>query len=190
MMNQNIMNPSFTLDRTIFYDQQLYFRKQNKEFGHYLSISLPKNPIDQLRHEICQHYKVELKHRDESHLTLITPFEYEHHLKPYLEPATLEALAQDYLPLPLDFEVMGIGCVTKDKESYISFFILIKEKRIFNFRSSIKSELENINKEKTNFNPFDYYPHITIGFNHHDLHKERDGIIKDASSLIENIILT
>lgn len=182
--------PSFNLDRAIFYEHQFYFHQENKPLGYYLSITLPKEPIAQLRKSICEHYKVDLKHRDEAHITVISPFEYEHYLQPHISPTKLLELAQEHLRLPLGFEIIGMGCVTKRQKNLISFFVLINAPLLFSFRDRLLESLKQKTKKSINFSPSDYYPHITIGFNHRDLHKERDDIIKDRSSIISNLILT
>ncbi|MGE3610362.1 MAG: hypothetical protein AB7I27_12300 [Bacteriovoracaceae bacterium] len=127
--------------------------------------------------------------KGEAHVTTITPPEYNNQLKPYVSYEEISRIAQDHDIQSSDLRILGIGSGKKlfKGEMGETFFIIVESKRLLQIRNAIYQEyLKNngpVNGPNA-FNPNRFYPHITIGFTHDDIH-ENDGLIKDVQHSLD-----
>jgi hypothetical protein len=157
-----------------YHELQAYFKsqKQNRlkleDKGTYLGITIPHEFVLPLRSQIETKYGLTLKHRNEAHVTVISPPE----LKK-LEPLYSK---QDLLSKPYEFDDLEAVCVGKYEDvediSKKTFFVVIRSDKLKEYRQSIPELRDSL-----------FHPHITVGFTDHDLYPEQ-GAIKDASTCI------
>lgn len=155
-------------------------KKENKS---YLAMELPYAPFEKLRHEVEQSQHVSLQHRGEAHITIVTPPEYKKiHKK--LSMKEIDALAAEMglQKSPYKLLCVGKGSV-KDQSTY---YAVVESDRLFQIRRAIQMLYTSKGGKAEDFNPEAFYPHVTLGFTHKDLHAE-DGVVKDASSCIYSL---
>lgn len=162
---------------------------QPNQWGSWLQQNLPYDPARQLTAQIENIYQVKLKSRGEAHITVITPIEYWNVLKP--SGLTMEDINKIAVKMKIQqakFQVLclGRGSAQIENNSEQTYFIVVRSQDLFNIRREVQKLFVSKGGNETQFNPSQYYPHITLGFTKRDLH-ESDGIIKDERSCIRNI---
>lgn len=156
------------------HELQAHFRSQKKnqlkleDKGNYLGITIPHEFIIPLRSRIESKFGLTLKHRNEAHITVISPPELEK-LEPFYSKP-------DLIAKPYDFDDLEAVCIGKyedvEDNSKKTFFVVIRSDKLNEYRQLIPELKDSL-----------YHPHITIGFTDHDIYPEQ-GAIKDASTCI------
>lgn len=159
-------------------------KTQFESHPDWLALNLNPAGYIKLLQKIKTKRNLELKSRGEAHITLLTPPEFksfqgqipmseiEAATKPILEKATFEVLC------------LGSGKLKSQtpeaQATFETFFVVVQSKDLLEIRKVIYGLAQKHNVAK-NFNPEDYYPHVTIGFTVRDLH-QADGVIKDKGT--------
>jgi len=156
----------------------------------YLAMNLNAQGLDSVRRSIEQRTQTSLKHRGEAHITVITPVEFDKYFRPlkgageFMNERALELGIQR-----LPFEIVCIGQGQKAEMS--TFYYVVKSQDLLNLRNQIAKELfeqlpHNVETQmlKESWKKEVFYPHITLGFTHRDLHFE-EGVTKDSGSCIK-----
>lgn len=155
-----------------------------------LALNVEYQDVKRLRSEISKIIGRELAFfkgwdkQGEAHVTTITPPEYNFQLKPYVSPEAINRIAQDFDIQSADVSVLGIGSGKKlfKGEMGETFFIIVRSNKLLQIRQAIYQEYLKNKGPVSGPNAFDpnrFYPHITVGFTHEDIH-ENDGLIKDV----------
>lgn len=156
---------------------------ESKKEKSYLSLDLPFTPFEKMRHEVEKNQNLQLQHRGEAHITVISPVEFAK-LKKKVSMKEINALA-DQMELsksPYHLLCVGKGVVKEDA----TYFAVLESDRLFQIRKAVHVLYTTKGGKADDFNPEQYYPHVTLGFTKKDLHLE-DGVIKDASSCIYSL---
>ncbi len=163
---------------------------QSGPFDSYLAMNLPFSPVKELYQKIQALDGVSLKSRGEAHITVVTPVEYWSILKPH--NITIEQINQiaDLMKIQnskFDPLCVGRGSVILSGKEENTYFIVVQSNDLVNIRREIQALLVQMGGGATEFNPENFYPHITIGFTSRDLH-ESDGIIKNTRLCVHSLI--
>ncbi len=167
------------------------YKNENVSFliyDNYLTMNINYDPIKKLLVQLNDQSKIPLKNRGESHITVVTPIEYDNVLNKYISIHEINAIAARVKIQKTPFEVVCIGkgsVKIRDKEES-TFYIVIKSPGLLNIRNEIHKLFVKKGGANEAFNPDNYHPHITLGFTNRDLH-ESDGIIKDKKSCVAEI---
>lgn len=152
----------------------------DKHAKSYLSLDLPYAPFEKMRQEVERSEQLQLLHRGEAHITVLTPPEF-NQMKKRLNMKEIEILA-DKMNLQksaYDSYCIGKGISQGDR----TYFVVIQSEDLFKIRKAIHALYVSKGGDTKDFNPELYHPHVTLGFTKRDLHLQ-DGVTKDASSCI------
>lgn len=138
---------------------------------HYWSLPVDHVKIQKIRLALEKRLGHSLKHRNESHITLITPPEWaqlQSHPSNANNPAAWPEKINNYQVL----------CLAESKISpqQVTYYLVIRLEDAQAWR-------EHMFKQK-NLRPPAYFPHITVGFINQDLHL-KDGVRKDQSQCLK-----
>jgi hypothetical protein len=128
-----------------------------------------------------------LRDRGEAHITVVTPPE-EQVLRARLSGSEiLAALGTDSIQQE-SFKVtcLGHGLVQAGHEKQETFYAVIYAPGLVARRAHLAAAFRAAGGSEGGFDPAHFYPHITVGFTHGDLH-EQDGVVKDRDSCIGEI---
>lgn len=175
--------PTVTVDQSIY--QEMAPIDDASPDAYYFAQKIPFSPIDQLRTELEELTEQRLKHRGEAHITVITPPEYRQVLSEFLTMQEIHHLAYAFglQDSPFHIACLGRG-VLRNKNEEIekkTYFLLIESPRLIEFREKIQIIYEQRGGVPGGFLAHQYFPHITVGFTHRDLH-ESDGVIKNPKT--------
>jgi 2'-5' RNA ligase len=149
-----------------------------------MSINFP--PVQELYLDFKRSYRKKLKNRGEAHVTTITPVEYFQVLKDKVSIEEINDIALDHRIQESDLNIICLG--SGHKGNLDTFFVVVESQNLLKIRKAVDELFEARGGNPRAFSPEDFYPHITLGFNKRDLH-ESDGVIKDGSSCIYNIVV-
>jgi 2'-5' RNA ligase len=152
--------------------------------SNYLAMPLPFPPMKKLYEELVKRSPVKLLSRGESHVTVLTPPEFDE-LKSKLSMADINAIATKNLiqETKLTPVCLGQGRGMLDGKEEQAFFVVIEASGLVKVRRAIADAFRARGGSRESFNPDHFYPHITVGFTKADLH-EQNGVIKDAASCL------
>lgn len=164
------------------YKPTLFF-SHAKEASPYLAINVFHYPVFLLKKQVEERFSMTLLDRgDEAHITVITPPEY-NKLKSHLSMEEIENIAGNIQSISFEALCIGRGERTINGIMEQTYFIVIKSPALLALRQKIKSIFIAKRGNEGDFNPQEYFPHITLGFTKRDLHVS-DGIVKDENSCI------
>lgn len=154
-----------------------------------LAMNIPYSPIKKIRSKINKELKLKLifnktwKILGEAHITVITPPEY-NSIQKYISISEINNIARINRIQSSDLQVLGIGSA-KNSESE-TFFVLVRSRNLIKIREEVFQFIKRKNKNFTYsvFDPYWYFPHITVGFTKKDLH-ESDGVLKSAKKTFD-----
>ncbi len=146
----------------------------------YLSVELPYAAFEKIRKDLEASLGKKLEHRSEAHITVITPSEMEV-LRRKVSAKEIQVLADrmDLQKSPYRLLCVGKGEVGNEA----TYYVVIESDRLFQIRKAFHLLYTSKGGQAEDFNPDQFYPHVTLGFTQKDLHWE-DGVLKDASSCI------
>lgn len=149
----------------------------------YVAMNIDFTTIEPLRQELEQRYGVVLKSRNEAHITLISPPEMKV-LRTRLTTKAINGIVKNKIQ-SAKFEVIcvGKGEILQNDTTLATYFLVVRSEELMTLRLAILEAFMNKGGQADQFVARKYYPHITIGFTHRDLHEE-DGILKDERSCI------
>lgn len=151
----------------------------------YLSVDLPLSRYEKIRHTLEAKFAQPLKHRGEAHITLITPPEYKI-LQSQISFDELYKTAEEMniFSTPPEPLCIGEGAATKHPELGKTYYVVVASKKFLEFRQKVEGLFVARGGKKGAFQATLFYPHITLGFTHRDLHLE-DGVIKDLTTCLK-----
>ncbi len=183
---------SLTLSSNVFKSAELKFEAHHGPgaFDNYLSMKIPYEPVYRLSSFLGLIYPLKLKTRNEAHITVITPVEYDEILKAHIKIEEIDAIAQQLNIQYSLFEVLclGRGRAQVNNKTEETFYIVIKSGDLLKIRVAIYNLLKKRGGDPKWFSPQNYYPHITVAFSLRDLHQS-DGVIKDEKSCYKSLSL-
>ncbi|MCX7120905.1 MAG: hypothetical protein NTZ67_03920 [Gammaproteobacteria bacterium] len=155
---------------------------------YWLGMNVDNNAISVIRKKFeAQHPELVLKNRADSHITLITPPEYQTILKPYLSPETIDNIAISAHIQRSHFKVIciGRGIAYDDNKQLQTYFLVVDSPDLIQVRKKIFNTYVKSGGDPSRFDPWHFMPHITIAYTDRDLF-EHDGVYKQKNSCIEN----
>jgi 2'-5' RNA ligase len=167
------------LSRFVLETDKIKFSPQK----NYLMLVVPFEPIHVVREQLDARLGLELKHRGEAHITVLTPPELQS-FGGKISMADINLIAEKSVIQTSRYQAECIGQGSKSKMKV--FFVVVKSPALIEVRKKIAALFVKRGGVATAFDPDHFYPHITIGFTDQDLH-EADGVIKDKSSCIADI---
>lgn len=184
---------SYLLSRGIFETKSIPYlpHRGTGAFDSYVTIELPYAPAKALRESVEKQTGVTLKNRGEAHITVITPPEYFETLRQYLMIEELDRMAisvslQSARFMPV---CLGRASATLNDNRESTYYVVLHAPEIVRFRLSVFKSFIKRGGDGSRFDPFAFYPHITLGFTSRDLH-ETDGVKKGHNSCVAGIRLT
>ena len=175
-----------TIDKKsdIYKNQGFIVHNASGKYGSYLQMNIYYPPVKKLFEDIDADLGQSLNKknaRTEAHITVITPVEY----RDILEPAglTISKINQIALNMNIqqsDFEVVCLGKAEKYEKT--TSFLVVDSEDLFNLRRAIFREYTKLGGKPSQWDPELFYPHITVGYSHRDLHLDSDGIYKGYNS--------
>lgn len=147
----------------------------------YVSLDLPYTAYEKLRSAVEVQESLELKHRGEAHLTLITPPEMKALKQKLSEKEIIQFLqTQNIEKLSYKPTCVGKSQVNSQMRTY---YVIVDSEKAYEIRHRLHNLFTSRGGNPASFDPEEFYPHVTLGFTDRDLHIE-DGIKKDASTCI------
>lgn len=159
------------------------------EFDSYLTMNLPYGPMPELVKQIETREQVSLKTRGEAHITVVTPVEFWHQLKPYgISMKQIDQIAKDFKIQSSPFQIicLGRGEAVLAGQPQQTYYVVVKSEALLAIRKNVQELVQDTDSA---FKAESFYSHITIGYTERDLH-ESDGILKDSNTCIADIELT
>lgn len=83
---------------------------------------------------------------------------------------------------------LGQGNAVLENKTESTFFLVVQSEDLIKIRSAIQKLFVKRGGSAKEFDPYHYYPHITLGFTKVDLH-EHQGVIKSSKSCVRAIKL-
>jgi 2'-5' RNA ligase len=151
----------------------------------YLGMDLNHEAFSRVREDVEKKIERKLLHRDESHITVITPPEFTEVLSKHLTMKDIESLAAKMKLQEAAFKptCIGRGQTLIDGKQEQTYYVVVHADRLFHIRRAIRDLYVKKGGQAKRFEPDAFYPHITLGFTKRDLHLQ-DGVIKDESSCV------
>lgn len=157
-----------------------------------LALNVHYKDVQSLRANISKSIHRQLKFlqswdaNGEAHVTTITPPE-AGVLTRFIPEKKINQIARDLKIQESDIEILGIGSGKKKfgNETGETFFIIVKSRNLLLIREKILEAYLKAGGPANNFKPKYFYPHVTIGYTHSDIH-EQDGLIKDVQHSLDS----
>lgn len=174
------MSTPLTLSSNIYHSPKLVCGYSQHTQCHYLALQLPFEPINILRQQLENQLKRPLKHRQEAHITVLSPTEYQA-IQSQISINDLYTIIQPLEYAESWFEVICLGRSKAQLDNFEAdtFYLVIQSLLLTQLRQQIFLAIKKKDEKENTFHPFNYYPHITVGFSHQDLHPENHFITKD-----------
>jgi len=147
---------------------------------NFLSLNTPYEPILELRKSIKAHlgFENELNFsraifpQGEAHVTVITPPDF-NVLSQHLTIQDIESIALVENIQSSDLEILGIGSGKQSvaNEERETFFLIVESAKLRRIRLLIYKLFIARGGDPKAWDPAWFFPHITIGFTHGDLHE-------------------
>lgn len=154
------------------------------KFDSYLQMNINFDPLKKLYLDLDRDLGNSLNKknaRTEAHITVITPVEYRNILEPAgISIDKINEIAEKMKIQRSEFEVICLGKAENFEKS--TYFLVIESEDLFNIRRAIFQEYVKYGGKPSRWDPELYYPHITVGYTHRDLHLEIDGVFKGLNS--------
>lgn len=161
-----------------------------------LAVNIEYPPIIKTRETISRFIGKKLtffpgwKPTGEAHITTISPPNFDMFgpkLSKYLSEEDIDQIGVDYRIQEADIKIRGIGSLTGmvapckgcDKVESEVYFFIVESEKLFEIREAVLQKFIERGGSKDDFDPDDFYPHITIGYTVGDIHDQP----KDMTSL-------
>ena len=175
----------FNLDSTVYENSSLEFTPHvgSGNFSNYIAMNVNYAPVKSLYESLQKQLNVTLKSRGEAHVTVITPVEYFKVLKSKISIEELNHLAKKEKLQESKFKVICLGRGEKKEEDQkiATYFLVVSSQELLDYREKVEELFLKRGGHPQSFKSSHYFPHVTVGFTHRDLH-ESDGVIKDVNS--------
>lgn len=178
------------LSGQIYDNQQLPFIAHHGtgRFGRYLTMTIAYPPMKALFEQFSSQYQQTLKSRGEAHITVVTPVEYDQLLRAKLNIKQLDEIALKANIQHARFKVVCLGRGQANVNGIIesTYYVVLNSDDLVDIRRQIQQLYIKNGGLAKDFEPTHFYPHITLGFSHRDLHQS-DGVRKDKTSCFSDL---
>lgn len=148
---------------------------------NWLGMNIEYRPIEQIRKQIEQISGATLLNRNEAHITVVTPVEYDA-MKEKLSITAINKIAEKMEIQKSHWKPICVGSFTDPKiKNNKTYFIVVESNSLLEIRREIYQQYLAAGGSAGSFIPHHYYPHITIGYVEKDIY-ESDGAIKDTQT--------
>lgn len=180
-----------SIESTVFLGESVPFLKFEgpAEFDNYLAMNLPFKPVEELFRQLNIRLRRPLLSRGEAHITVITPLEFWNILRPQgITMTEINQVAANFKIQNARFDILCLGQGTAKLEGKIesTFFIVVSSEDLLELRKQIQILFIRKGGSLAEFDPYNYYPHITVGYTKRDLHLH-DGVAKDSKLCISQV---
>lgn len=161
------------------------------EFDTWMQMTLPYPPMADLLNQVRRWEGIPLRNRGEAHITVVTPVEFWNALKPHgITVQAMDELAREMNIQASRFDVLclGRGAVKIHGKLEKTYYVVVRSDDLIRIRKKIQELLVSQGGKPEDFEPLNYFPHITLGFTKRDLY-ESDGVKKDIQSCVHEIVL-
>lgn len=178
--------PSFELEPVHGAEMPFISHEGPGKFSNYLVLNLPYSPIKKIALKVEKTFDLSLISRGEAHITVLTSPEYEV-IGKKLSMSEINKMFKETLQ-KTRFEALclGSGKTLLSGEKASTFYVVVRSNDLLQARKIIYEKYISKGGDKMSFDPLEYYPHITVGFTHKDLHINH-GVIKDVRSCVANL---
>lgn len=176
---------NFSVSSKAFTPVPFIAHSEAKPMKSYIAMNLSYPVFSDARKDLEKHLGQNLLHRDEAHITVITPPEYDKVLKKRIGIQELNSLAEKR---NLQQTAFKISCVGKgngqvDGATQSTYYLVVDSEGLLAYRKEVQKLYISRGGRALDFNPDLFFPHVTLGFTKRDLHLE-DGVTKDANTCI------
>lgn len=165
---------------SIPYSEENLKKAERGPASTYLSLDLPFASFEKLRKEVENRENISLRHRGEAHITVITPPEMTRLYKKITQKE-VQRLADEMGLAQSPYKLLCVGKGSVKENS--TYYVVVQSDRLFEIRRAVQSLYISKGGKAQDFLAEVYYPHVTLGYTHRDLHFE-EGVTKDASTCI------
>jgi hypothetical protein len=158
---------------------------ENKPMKSYVAMNLSYEPYAEIRKSLEKNIGQTLQFRDEAHITVITPPEYDKILKKRIGIQELNSLAEkrSLQASPIKLLCVGKGSASLEGITQSTYYAVVDSESLYSFRKEVQKLYVSRGGRALDFNPELFFAHVTLGFTKRDLHLE-DGVTKDATTCI------
>lgn len=159
------------------------------QFDNYLAMNLPLEPVADLFKQIIVKEKRPMTSRGETHITVITPIEYWNILRPRrISIKEISALARrmKIQNSKIEISCLGVGKAKIGNMEEKTYYVVVESQDLISIRQEIQKLVVARGGLVSDFDPYNFHPHITVGFTLRDLH-ESDGVIKNINSCLSSL---
>lgn len=157
-------------------------------FDNVLAQNLPYENFKKLRQLLEKHFSRPLRiyqgwdKNGEAHITVITPVEYWQVLRPYLSIKEINQIAQNNHIQNQSVRLLGMGAgqLRINEKMEETYFVIVSAPELTNIRRAVAREFVRRGGRAEDFDPDEFYPHITVAYTLRDLHIQ-DGVKKDLA---------
>jgi len=176
-------NTSFTLTTLAYQGVPFIQHTGDGEFKNYLALNINYPPIAELKAQIEAELRFTLKNRNEAHITVISPVEYDHVLRNKITMDDIHRVAFARKLQAVSWRPLCVGKGTGkiDLREESTYYIVVESPELLGIREDIQKLFVAKGGNASDFDPKLFFPHITVGFSEKDLHYE-DGVVKDLRS--------
>ncbi|KAK9718587.1 hypothetical protein K7432_005411 [Basidiobolus ranarum] len=193
---KELPNPSgrtYTLERKALDGRDLQFAPHvgNDPFTNWLGMNLNFSLFEPLFDTLNASLKTPLQNRNEAHITVITPPEFDNVLSKVgitMEDINWIALENNIQEAKINALCLGRVATKLENLEQEAYQVIIKSKQLLQIRQEIFNLYVCSGGEPSQFDPNNYYSHITLGYLHRDLF-EQDGIYKGLNACWANLKL-
>ncbi len=159
-------------------------------FDSYLVMNIPFEPVKRTFDALNKSCGGHLVNRNEAHITVITPPEYNEILKNYVSMDEINAIALQSKIQNSKFTLkcLGRGRALLSDNWEETYYLVVQSSDLVRIRSTIFKKYISKGGEPSRFDPENFYAHITVGFTKADLH-ETNGVKKGLNSCVSDIEL-
>ncbi len=179
------VNSALNLSSSVYHHVHFIRHEESLPMKSWLGMNISYPEIQSLKNDLEKKIQLELKSRDEAHITVLTPIEYDKVISKKITITEVHDLAERMKIQNTRFKSLCVGSGSKeiDGKTESTYYVVVKAENLLKIREMIHKVYIARGGNSKDFDPFNYYPHITIGFTKRDLHFE-EGIIKDERSCI------
>ena len=153
-----------------------------EKHADYLVMTLPREGVSHLLPLIEEQDKIKLSARNEAHVTVISPPEFQT-LKALISMSEINEIAERWEIQKSEVHAVciGRGEAALNGHEERTYFVVVEAENLFSIRRAVRDLFVERGGDAESFKADHFYPHITIGFTKQDLH-EQNGVIKNAKS--------
>lgn len=177
---------SFDLDARLWDQVPFISNDAPTPFGSYLVRNVPFEPIRSLKGALESSLHRQLLGRNEAHITVITPPEYEQ-LKDKVRISEIQEIVRDSIQnTKFDVICLAKGSAQLSGKQESTYFVVVVSQGLFNIRRQIAQLFSARGGSQEAFDPESFYPHITVAYTKRDLHAQ-DGVIKNKDACFADV---